>query len=369
MPYDYRSSSAYLNNTSKTLEDRLDLYRAINPATDPTLAEMLKSRGIHNNHEVGDDWFTRFARFGVLDPYNGMKNTREFLFFTKPDLHIGNHNTSSPSRIQVQHALANNPFFVDACQRYPEIVAQLQYSIRTNMPFMAVLSNAVTSPLDLSSLSSDSVDTAANTWGTKITYRGSSLKSDEETEFTLEFLDTKYLEIYMLFKMYDEYEKLKWEGLLLPDPSVNDDIKWIQYTINKVLHDQFAVYKFVVGEDGMSLVYWARITGVYPTGAPRDAFSDMNNSDGQKLSVSFKGFRTRDFDPMILQDFDRIVRSHYSGSIRNYYALWDNDLNGVGGSFAGMPYIVSDTNLSTRNQLSSISVGARMQPYYLMWLP
>src|SRR5699024_4748182 len=129
-----------------------------------------------------------------------------------------------------------------------------------------LLSNAVTSSLELPGISADYIDTAKNVYQTSISYRGTSFKSDQDFEFSLDFKDSKFLDVYMYFKMYDEYERLKWLGQVSPK---------LEYIKNKILHDQFSIYKFIVAEDGMTLLYFARVTGVYPTSVPREAMSNI----------------------------------------------------------------------------------------------
>ena len=34
------------------------------------------------------EWYTKFNRYGYLDPFNNRTANREYLFFTKPDLRI-----------------------------------------------------------------------------------------------------------------------------------------------------------------------------------------------------------------------------------------------------------------------------------------
>ena len=256
------------------------------------IASLMKANGIYNRMEM--KWYNKFNRFGIIDPYNAMTTTKEYIFITKPDLRIY-------SGSGLYSGLEDHPIFQDAFKRYKPVLNQLTHRSADSNPFVTILSNSVTSGLDLPSISAETIETANNVNGTHITYRGQSIKSNIDHEFTLEFEDTKYLEVYWWFRLYDEYQNLKHLGYVEP---------LRQYIVNKVLYDQMTAYKFVVGEDGMTLLYWARITGCYPLGAPRDAFSDMSNNEGQKLSVSWKGQFVRDMDPRILISFNRLVDSY-----------------------------------------------------------
>ena len=338
---------------------------------DSEIQAILNSRGVYNKREM--DWYNKFVRIPGADPYNAMTVTHEYLFFTKPDLHLLNINTG-----RIANFLTPYTFFIDAVDRYKPICEQLQLSMTNNSnsytksknPFMTILTNSVTSGLDLPGIESENdQETGVNVYGTKISYRGNSYTSDQDCSFSLEFEDTKYLEVYMLFKIYDEYCRLKNMGMLeltpagkaSSDSQNDDDTIWINYTLKKILHDQFSIYKFVVGEDGMSIIYWARYTGVYPTGVPRDAFSDMTNENGQKLTVNFKAQFVRDMDPIILSDFNRIAISNSYYENLNDLPLFNQDAGIMDGRWSSMPYVAESKraygNIDTHN----------MSKYKLLW--
>lgn len=329
---------------SPTLKNNASI--AFNESTDD-VRSLIMANGIYDRFDM--DWYSKFSRFGVIDPYNALTTTKEYIFITKPDLCILN-NSGSVSKV-----LANQAFFVDAVNRYKPIAKQLQSSVSAgDGPFMSVLSNSITSSLDLPGISVDSVESAGNIMGTRISYRGMS-RGNIDFDFNLEFEDTKYLDVYMLFKMYDEYERLKWQGYL--DFTQAESDRWINYIINKVLHDQVTMYKFVVGEDGYRIVYWARITGCYPTSIPRDAFSDMNNSEPQKLTVGWKGHFVRDMDPIIITHFNQLVANKANGKAE--LPLFNQNSHAMDGRWASTPYIdiknVSDSKRGTRRE------------YFLRW--
>ena len=216
-------------------------------------------------------------------------------------------------------------------------------------------SNALTSTLDLPGISADLIETGANVMGTKINYRSTSMKSDEDFDFSLEFEDTKHLDIYMLFKIWDEYEKLKWNGVL--EFNNTDSQRWVNYIVNKVLHDQVTMYKFIVSEDGSRILYWARITGCIPTSIPRDVFSDMsNNSGSQKLTVGWRGHFVRDMDPIILNHFNLLVKNRASG--RADLPLYNTTGHHMDGRWASTPYI---------EQRSVSNTHGTNWEYFLKW--
>ena len=186
-------------------------YRSYNTSDSTLIAKEMQARGIYDR--VESRWDQSFSRVGIIDPYNTATTTFEYVFFTKPDLHLmdnGSPNSELTNR---------SSYFADTINRYPHIVDQLQFSesmSRSGGTLCPLLSNAINGNLELPSVSAKTIETPQNAMGTKLEYRGSSYESDEAFDFSIEFKDTKYLEVYQWFKMYDEYEKMKWRGQVSP---------------------------------------------------------------------------------------------------------------------------------------------------------
>lgn len=297
-----------------------------------TFKSLLNAAHIYDRSEI--EWYTKFNRFGCLDPYNTLTTTREYIFMTKPDLHIfANSNTTSV----LNPELEKYPIWEDALVRYNDVLQQLQYSVNgQDKPFINLFTNSIKSSVDLPDISTTDVQTSENVYGTYMTYRRSSITSDEQHEFSIEFEDTKYTEVYMWFKLYDEYEKLKDLGAVTPPNEL--------YIINKIIHDQMALFKFIVGEDGETLIYWAKMWGVYPKGVPRNAFSDLSSGDSLKISVSFKAQFVDDMDPNILVDFNRLTIPNGLPSIKKILPIYDKSIGRVSGEWAGNPFITKTNN-------------------------
>lgn len=314
--------------------------------SDQTFMKLLNAAGIYDRRQI--EWYDKFNRYGCLDPYNNVTNTREYIFFTKPDLHIfENRSTSSVLNTELE----TYPIFADAMVRYNNVLKQLQYSVNNpKHAFVNLLSNSVKSTLDLPGISVNDVQTSENIYGTFMTYRRSSLTSDEQHEFSLEFEDTKYTEVYMWFRLYDEYCKLKDLGMVTPPD--------ISYIINKILHDQMSVFKFIVGDDGETIIYWCKLWGVYPKGVPRDAFSDLSGNNGLRFSVSFKSQFVDDMDPSILGDFNAVTIGSGNGPrASEILPVYDTEINSVSGEWAGLPFVIRDQRVTSSNAVYKLKWG------------
>ena len=308
------------------------------------MGHVFQSANIYNRADI--EWYTKFNRFGVLDPFNALTNTKEYLFFTKPDLHIYTPNTNT-----LNPQLADSPFFVELDKRYPEVIGQLQKSAYSNSsfryPFINILSNSVKNTMDLQEIQAEDIDTPATIYGTQIQYRGDGFSSDEGLEVTLEFEDTRFLELYHFFKAYEEYERLKRIGKVSP-PNINgapdlNGYNYNSYIENKELHDQFGVYKFIVDEDYETIVYYAYGIGVYPKNVPREAFSDMKVDGGLRYQVPFKVQFVDDMKPYILGHFNELISDSMGNpelSRATFIDIYNDTTKSIDGRWALTPWVV-----------------------------
>jgi len=326
--------------------------------------QLLNTRTIINR-TTDTTWYTEFKRFGILDPYTANTHTSEYIFITKPDLHLFDIN-STGNYCPNPELTQKSSFFAEALERYKEVAYTLQKSVtagvnNASQPFNALLSNSINGHLELPSISANTVEGPANVYGTKISYRDSSYESDQDFEFSLDFKDTKYLEVYMWFKMYDMYERMKQRGQVTPRE---------EYIFNKILHDQVSIYKFIVGEDGMTIRYYARITGCVPLSVPRETFGDLN--DGEiTFSTQWKGHFVRDMDPRILTDFNRLTYNSCLGCVT--YSITNRETAQPNNIFFRSPsiFVKKSDVYSNSNIGSSDNVAdhrSRMNKYLLLWM-
>ncbi len=308
------------------------------------MGDTFQSANIYNRKDI--QWYTKFNRYGCLDPFNAVTNTREYLFFTKPDLHI-----YKPGTTTLNPQLANYDYFNELDQRYPDIIKQLQRSIYIEKssdfyPFMNILSNSVKNTMDMPEINSDDVDTPATLFGTSINYRGNGWSSDENFDFSLEFEDTRYLELYHLFKTWDEYEKLKSVGIVTP-PNINNapedenGYNFNSYIERKELHDQIGIYKIITDEDYETILYYAYVIA-YPKTVPREAFTELQLGNGLRYTVQFHGQFVEDMKPRILLQFNELISKTVglNNNSARFIDTYNTSRGAVDGRWAIAPWIV-----------------------------
>lgn len=289
------------------------------------LLEYVKSHGlgIGAARVSQNEKYNKFARYERLDPHNWLGSTREYIFFTTPDLQLFKNNT-------LNEYIAKNSLMVEAYKRYTEVLKSLSYSA-CGKPFVNLLSNYKRSNVDIPDINTSSdYETSKNILGSSIFYRGTSYEADENHEFSVEFEDTRYLEVYMWFRLFDEYERMKHYGLI---DFVDDS-----YLDNKIIHDQMAMYKFIVGDDGESIIHYSKYYGVYPKNVPRGTFSDLPADGNIKFTINFKSSFVEDMDPNIIHDFNEVARKIPPGDPK--LGGYIDRFGGWSGEFMQRPYIL-----------------------------
>lgn len=268
------------------------------------IGDIFANKGLYTTAEINAAKFSKFSRFGrVLDGQGKLSDVREYLFFTKPDLHIVVPDSSS---MTINSELEDNDYFYDLVTKYPDVVRELQLSAPGNNknPFGHLMSFCVNGNLSLPGIEASIMDTPSTMFGTSIEYLGNAQSSDENPTFSLEFVDSKELELYHFFKGYQEYHIARKSGTVSP-------IR--KYIYSRRLHNAMGCYKFLISEDMETIIHWSYFWGVFPVSAPREAFSNSSFPEGLTYSVDFKAAWVDDMKPSIIQEFNNKMRPLVSG--------------------------------------------------------
>ena len=273
--------------------DSMDFFKGVSHAN-----------GLFQRNEI--DLFHKRYRFGLLNPWENLSNVREYLFFTKPDLNIfprSNEDSIGTPSMNMHEYLQTQPYWAELERSYHDVIECLQSSLNSSDPFNHLLGNMVESNLDIPSISAEMIDTPSNMYGVGYQYRGSSEASDDSFDFSLEFKDTYNLPVYHFFKAYEDYETIKHHGQLRP---------WHFYIRNKILYDQYSIYKFMVDmDDDNTIVYYGKFYGVKSKSLPRDVFSNTDFSNGLSYSVDFNAAFFDDMKPNIIREFNNLSYDYF----------------------------------------------------------
>jgi hypothetical protein len=284
------------------------------------IRDVMANNKIFSRRDI--DRYNLINRYGFIDVYNTDTVLKEVLLFTKPDLNLlQDYNTLNPE-------IAVDPYMKDTFSRMPDIFRQLQYSITTKKnPFMYLFSNQVTSKLDIPEISAEETDTTNNEYGVNMQYRSNSIKSNYNgLDFSLSFDDTDALEIYNTAKVYDRYVNMCKRGECSP---------FRRYIVNNVADNQFSIYKMLIsGNDGETILYFGKVTGVYIKNVPRDAMNDPQEIG--KITLSFHGQWAEDSEMDIVKEIN-LISPVKNGA--KYLDVYNPTINAVDNTWAKYPYI------------------------------
>ena len=316
---------------------------------------------------------TKFSRFGFIDLYRRRTVLKEFLFFTRPDLNLIAKNSNPPKLAgrsytasdQQKKSLANIPFFKDAIRRYPMSLVNLQSSCSLlKSPFMNIMTNQVSSKLDLPDISAEYHTTTPTTMGVELSVRGHSLKSSNGYDFTLSFKDPD-LSIYTMIKAYDEYHNLCRAGEHTP---------LLKYIKHGTFDDQFTIYKVMIDNDGQSILYMAMLVGCSFTNVPRGDMSDPSEFGDYSLSLHaqhvvddpalvYSAFRDTmlPYVPYGKLDVESVMSIHGSGK--------DKFGEGVNNEWVKYPVMVMlNDDRAKRHAPKTGKIKNRYYDYRLLWV-
>ena len=292
-----------LQTAESTVKDVQDITKSItNNSKYSARVTIPKMAGI-NTESV--DIMNRFKRIPSLDIGPDVLmggNFKEYVFIVKPELNIFKDSNGTA----LSDSVKNIPEFVDCFKRNPNLLYQLQGSIKHNRsPFINPLSNQIINTVDIDDLSADEMETTKNQYGFSLSFRTNSFKSSTGPSVSLEFQETATGEIYQLFKLWDVYENYKAKGCIKPPSPI--------FTETRKAHDKVAIYKFITHCDYSELLFWAKWWGASLNSVSRGAYSEV--SDNITHTIQFKCDDVDDTDLNILDDFIDVIKP-YSGGLK-----------------------------------------------------
>lgn len=282
---------------------------------DDFLNKVYSSIGIHRKPSDNKK-MSHFSPYGYFDINDISTYYREYLFFTKPHLNMNGLSMYSPQ------------YYEFITKHHPNIKSDL---CSGGVGFIPILTNTVvpTNGTDVIDSTSIEIETMTNIYGANVSYKGHSIESKYDAEFTVEFSDTRFLDVFMLFHYWDTYSSLKSLGYMQPLTQYQPPFRR--------LDDQISVYKIIVGADLSHIVYFGKWTGVFPKNVPKSVFSTVE-SGNIRIPIQFKSFEYNDMNPVIIDEFNMVSGGNY-GHITNNYV-------GTGSPkerWSSAPYIVKST--------------------------
>lgn len=268
-----------------------------------------------------DDLVSHFDVSKFPDWTNGAEPYLAYIIMSRPDLNLSSQNI----QVLANHTMTSG-FFNDSYGQ------QLMYSMSNSSRNGNSNSYFWLPIITTRAMSYQTVDVNIKTVEKGQTFYGHVIKYGKHSEehkvggsFTIDFRNDRFLSIIKMMYLWMCYIWLV---------SKTGEIEPIEgYQQNGVLDYVGSVYYLVTKRNGRELVYWEKLTGVFPKTAPFSIFSYSDDFIlNDRVSIEFDyGVRSDPNDPEVLIDINFL--SGYGGSRvagMSYYDLSNKKISAMG---------------------------------------
>lgn len=279
-----------------------------------------KNLSIMNNSDY-EHLFTRMNRFKSPIPDYALTKTLPYVFFTRPGLNL--YTGKDELR-----PVYSDTFFEYMHANYYNATRSLTNRMTEAHKFNPFLSNTAES-FELSDEVIGTVEHGETYTGMKNVYARNTNASNTASQFNIAYTDDKRLTIYNMHKLWIEYMSQIQRGFLIPSSD---------YIHKKIIDYACAVYYIVCANDGETILYWVKYTGVFPLNTPSSALSWTKGSSPSipRFNINYSYAIREEMNPLILTEFNLISRKIDASS---YRAPFDSDLSMITNGMVGMPFI------------------------------
>ena len=271
--------------------------------------------------------FNEFNRWNFVFPDYQLTNTHAKVFFTRPDLNILSSSNSLSSQAAV------DPLHLYVFNNQPDVMRHLtKYGSDAHM-FNTIISNTAES-FEVNDEYVKTIEAGETFTGHRVIYGRNDIESKGSGDLTVKFKDNYNLDIFKTYKIWVDYISKAYRGEFSPKD---------EYKQAKILDYAVALYYFLLGNDGETIIFWSKYTGVFPTSTSSSTFSWDRDSTLRmpELSIKFSFSFKNDMDPIHLSEFNGLVNHTGSGSIVNAY---EPDGLGMGRTWVGPPVVTVTKN-------------------------
>ena len=271
------------------------------------------------------DLHKSFNKYRVSEGLDYFSSNVTYIFFTKPQMNL------------LHAANINSDFIRSLKESSPEstshlVLEQLDGISSTRGCFNMLLSNTAES-FDLKDNILKTREVGETRMGSKIILGDNSMESYNHDSFTVEYTELSDLSITKLHKAWVDYIHMVKHNQAAPymakstdgASALNEANGGYYYSYNKnavksptdfvqekVIDYACSVYYFRTAEDGCTLKYWAKYTGVFPLNVPFSAMSfSLGENKLKQISVNYTYSFKEDMNTSILLEFQNLC--NYSG--------------------------------------------------------
>ena len=205
-----------------------------------------------------------FNRNKIAYPDRELTKTFAYVFFTRPDLNILTYGKGKAGTFEV------NTDIVGADPKYAYLFKNNSNTLRSlvgngnpHHKFLVLLSNEAKS-FEVSDTVIKTFEHGETYNGNKIIYGGTDHESNASGEFNIRYVDSVNLDIFKIHLVWVDYINKVSRGIFHPKTD---------YIKKRILDYACSCYYFLCGPDGSTILYWQKLTGVFPVNTGENAFS------------------------------------------------------------------------------------------------
>lgn len=236
----------------------------------------------------------KLNRFRIRHPDHELEKLYGYVFFTRPDINLikddGMNITDECFKLPMISDIYNS--------RDIELIRNLKIS--AGGVFVNPITNFAES-LEFSDTILKTRVSAETSTDWKITFGGRLNESRASNTFNIQYHDDRNLTVYKLHQVWIEYINAATMGRVKPKR---------EHILKRVIDYACSAYMFLVAEDGVTIKYYGKYIGVFPTNLPDSVFNWNEGDSYKKLDLTIQ-YQYSFFDPMnpiIINEFNRIAR-------------------------------------------------------------
>lgn len=299
-PYDVQSDSVIAKNIA-AIKNNMDIgYSASSDVYNGYLLN--SSKGYLS--DLQKKLYNSFNRNKVAFPDKELPKTFAYVFFTRPDLNIltrssGSTNFSLTSQMdrdkKYQYLWENNPWCLKS----------LVLSGNPYHKFMVLLSNEALS-FEVGDVALKTIEHGETYNGNKIIYGHSDQEANAAGEMSIRYIDTINLDVFKLHLAWTDYISKVSRGVFEPKRT---------YMKERILDYAVSCYYFLCGPDGNTILYWQKLTGVFPINTSENTFSWDSGTLLAKPEINIKyaySFKSS-MDMLTIHEFNELSSTSITG--------------------------------------------------------
>ena len=203
-----------------------------------------------------------FNRNKTAYPDKELTKTFAYVFFTRPDLNILKKGTQAGTHL-LNPNITFDTKYTYLWKNNPHNLKALVADGNPHHKFLVMLSNEAKS-FEVSDLVLKTVEHGETYNGNKIIYGRTDHESNAAGEMSIRYIDNVNLDIFKTHVLWTDYINKVSRGVFSPKE---------EYIKKRILDYACSCYYFLCGPDGSTILYWQKLTGVFPVNTGENIFS------------------------------------------------------------------------------------------------